>query len=110
VGELLAFPSPETPPKTLEEYVKITHELAKKSENVFLDHPHAKERMAERNISIQQIYDVLRNGKVVDGPSLDKYGCWRIKLQRFTAGRTVQVVIVVKEQHLEVVTVIGKKR
>ncbi len=62
-------------PKPLEELVKITHELAKKSENVYLDHPHAKERMVERNISIQQVFDVLRHGKGVDGPNLDSYGC-----------------------------------
>ena len=110
MDELVAEPSPQTLPKSLEELVKITHELAKKSENVYLDHPHAKERMAERNISIQQIFDVLRQGKGVDGPSLDKYGCWRIKLERFSAGRLVQVVVVVQEKHLEVVTVINKSR
>lgn len=104
MAEVLAFPSPETPPRTLEEYVKIVHELAKKSENVYLDHPHAKQRMAERGITIQQIYDVLRNGRGVDGPSLDQYGCWRVKLMRFSAGKTVQVVVVVRERHLEVVT------
>lgn len=89
--------------------VKITHELAKKSENVYMDHPHTKERMVERKISIQQILDVLRHGKGVDGPTLDKYGCWRIKLERFSAGRSVQVVVVVEEELLQVVTVIGKK-
>lgn len=110
MAEVLAFPSPKTPHCSLEELVKKTHELAKKSENVYLDHPHAKERMVERNISIQQIFDVLRHGKGVDGPNLDKYGCWRIKLERFSAGRFVQVVVVVKEEHLEVITVIGKAR
>ncbi len=86
--------------------VKITHELAKKSENVYLDHPHAKQRMAERKIGIQQILDVLRHGNGVDGPTLDKYGCWRIKLKRFSAGRSVQVVVVFEEEFLQVVTVI----
>ncbi|PIS01733.1 MAG: hypothetical protein COT84_00835 [Chlamydiae bacterium CG10_big_fil_rev_8_21_14_0_10_35_9] len=63
-------------------------------------------RMRERNVSSRQIFDVLRNGKGIDGPKLDKYGDWRIKLKRFSAGRIVQVVIVVKSNHLEVVTVI----
>src|SRR5579862_1946579 len=107
MAEVLAFPSPKMQLYSLEELVRKTHELAQNSENVYLDHPHAKERMAERNISIQQIFDVLRRGKGVDGPTLDKFGCWRIKLQRFSAGRSVQVVVVVKEQHLEVITVIG---
>jgi hypothetical protein len=50
--------------------------------------------------------DVLRQGKGIDGPTQDKFGDWRIKLTRFTAGRIVQVVVVVKKDHLEVVTVI----
>jgi hypothetical protein len=80
--------------------------LAKQSENVQLDYPHAKQRMSERNVTTRQIFDVLRNGKGVSGPTLDKYGDWRIKLKRFSAGRMVQVVVVVKLDHLEVVTVI----
>ena len=52
------------------------------------------------------MFDVLRNGKGIDGPTLDKYGGWRIKMKPFTAGRVVQVVIVVKKEHLEIVTVI----
>lgn len=106
----MSFPKPESSPKSLEELVKQAHELAKKSENVYLDHPHAKERMMERQISIQQVFDVLRQGKGVDGPILDLYGCWRIKLERFTAGKTIQVVVVVKEKHLEVITVINKAK
>ena len=105
MAEMLTFPSPATQSKTLGEFVKITHALAKNTENVYLDHPHAKQRMAERNITIQQVYDVLRNGKGIDGPTLDQYGCWRIKLRRFAAGQNVQVVVVVKEEHLEVITV-----
>ena len=62
--------------------------------------------MRERNVSIRQIFDVLRNGKGIDGSTLDKYGDWRIKLKRFSAGRSVQVVVVIKTDYLEVVTVI----
>lgn len=107
---VVLIPSPKVAHRSLEELVKKTQELAQKSENVYLDHPHAKERMVERHVSIQQVFDVLRHGKGVDGPKLDKYGCWRIKLERFSAGHSVQVVVVVKEQHLEVITVISKTR
>lgn len=93
---------------SLEEMVKRPHELALKSENIYIDFPHAKERMLERKISIQQVYDVLKHGKGVDGPTLDVYGCWRIKLERYSAGRPIQVVVIVKKYHLEVVTVISK--
>jgi len=110
MGQRVAFPQPDAPARSLGEFVAIAHKLAKRSENVYLDHPHAKERMAERGISIQQIFDVLRRGVGVDGPTLDKHGCWRIKMQRFSSGKTVQVVVVVKELHLEVITVITKAR
>jgi hypothetical protein len=106
MSELIAFPLPKAPPESLETLVERTHALAKKSENVFLDHPHTKQRMRERKVTIRQILDVLRQGKGIDGPTLDKHGDWRIKLKRFSAGRTVQVVVVVKDSYLEVVTVI----
>jgi len=106
MGELISFPQPKTAPHSLEELVRIVQELAKDSANVYWDNPHVQLRMNERNVSTRQIFDVLRNGKGVDGPSLDRYGDWRIKLKRFSAGRLVQVVLVVKTDHLEVVTVI----
>lgn len=108
MSKLTALPKLEEPFHSLEELVKRTHELALKSENVYIDFPHAKERMLERKISVQQVYDVLKHGKGVDGPTLDTYCCWRIKLERYSAGRSIQVVVVVKKDHLEVVTVIGK--
>ena len=106
----MSFPVPDSPPQSLDELVKRTQELAKSSENVYLDHPHAKERMLERDISIHQVLDVLRHGKGIDGPDLDTYGCWRIKLEKFTTGKKVQVVVVVQKNHLEVITVISKSK
>jgi hypothetical protein len=108
MSKLTKFPNPEDSFQSLEVLVKRTHELAKKSENIYIDFPHAKERMVERQISIQQVYDVLKHGKGVDGPTLDTYGCWRIKLERYSAGRSIQVVVIVQKEHLEVVTVINK--
>lgn len=106
MGDLVLLPKPKVSAGTLKELVNKTHHLAKKSENIFMDNPHVKLRMRERNVTIRQILDVLRHGKGVDGPNLDKYGDWRIKLKRFSAGRSVQVVVVVKNDHLEVITVI----
>jgi hypothetical protein len=62
--------------------------------------------MKKRNVSSRQMFDVLRNGKGIDGPKTDNRGDLRIKLKRFTAGRIVQVVVVIKEDHIIVVTVI----
>jgi hypothetical protein len=106
MGKLIPIPTPNVPLRTLEELVETAHQLAKKTENVFFDAPHVQLRMRERNVTIRQILDVLRHGKGIDGPNLDKYGDWRIKLKRFSAGRSVQVVVVVKDDYLEVVTVI----
>lgn len=103
--ELIAFPEANDPPASLEELVDRVQALALKSENVFFNTPHVKVRMKERNVTIRQILDVLRHGKGIDGPILDKYGDWRIKMKRYTAGRSVKVVVVVKK-YLEVVTVI----
>lgn len=94
------------PPFTLEEAVAEVHEIAKNSENVFFLCSHAKERAKQRNASSMQIFDVLRNGKGVDGPKLDKHGDWRIKLKHYSCGRNVQVVVVFNEKSLTVVTVI----
>jgi hypothetical protein len=87
------------------ELVKLTHELAKESENIRFEAPHAQLRLQERNISIRQVLEVLRNGHCVSGPTQDKYGDWRIKLRRMVAGKRVQVVVAVKKTYLEVITV-----
>lgn len=64
--------------------------------------------MAERGVTIRQALDTLRNGQIVDGPKLDEYREWRVKLKKRSAGRTTQVVVVINQhdQSLTVVTVI----
>jgi len=55
---------------------------------------------------MRQVLDTLRHGRVVSGPTKDEWGDWRVKLRRKVAGRRVQIVVVVKERHLDVVTAI----
>jgi hypothetical protein len=69
MSEHLLFPLPKLNAESLENLVMRCHELAKKSEVVFLSE-HAKERMLERNITNRQIFDVLRNGMGISGPDL----------------------------------------
>lgn len=104
--KVVKFPDSETCQYSLEELVNRVHKLAENSDNVWIDCSHAKDRKKSRNVTTRQIFDVLRSGKGVSGPTLDKYGDWRIKLKRYSAGRTVQVVIVVKNDHVEIITVI----
>ncbi len=106
MSEAFSFPTPKELPQSLEEFVRVVHEMAKDSSRVFFDFPHNQQRMRERKVTMRQVFDVLRSGKGIDGPSLDQYGDWRIKLSRYTAGRSVQVVVVVKKDYLEVITVI----
>jgi hypothetical protein len=106
MDKLVAFSQPKVGSETLEALTDRARSLSKETKNIYWDSPHVQQRMRERNVTIRQILDVLRNGKGVDGPTLDKYGDWRIKMKRYSAGRTVQVVVVVNEDHLEVVTVI----
>ncbi len=106
MSKVVRFPQPAEAPDTLENMVERIQKLAQDSGCVFWDNNHVQLRMRERNVTIRQILDVLRHGRGVDGPNLDQYGDWRIKLKRYTAGRSVQVVVVVREEHLEVVTVI----
>lgn len=82
------------------------HSLAMDSANLQFRHPHFQARLAERQITMRQVLEVLRKGCVIDGPNIDKWGDPRVKLQRRVAGRRVQVVVAVKEEHLDVVTVI----
>ena len=106
MNKILSFKQPKNPAEPLKNLVRKVHQLAQDSENVFWDNPHVQDRMKERNVCSRQMLDVLRNGKGVDGPWLDKYGDWRIKLKRYTAGRIVQVVVAVKTNHIEAITVI----
>ena len=90
----------------LDELVARVNELAADTKNLRLDHPHFRDKMLERGVSMRQVLEVLRKGTGVDGPTHDRYGDYRIKLKRKVAGRRVQVVVAVKETHIDAVTVI----
>ena len=96
-------PSPEP---NRDELVQRIRTLAADSINLKYDHLHIRERLDARGITMRQILEVLRHGSVLTGPSLDEFGDWRLKLKRRVAGRRVQVVVAVKEDHLVVVTAI----
>ena len=55
---------------------------------------------------MRQMLEVIYEGEAIDGPRLDQYGDWRIKLARKVAGRRVQVVVAVAEKYFVAVTVI----
>jgi|ERR1700730_6541199 len=89
--------------KLLEQKVK---ELAADSRNIQFRAFHVKERMEGRNLNMRQVLECIRNGSHVGEPLKDELGDWRIKLRRLVAGRRIQVVVAIKEDHVFVVTVI----
>lgn len=100
---VIKFPAPSmsADPEDLLDHVRG---LAAESENLRMEEPHFREQMQLRNISMRQVLETIRNGIINDGPKLDKHGDWRVRLCRKVAGRRVQVVVVVKEFHLVIVT------
>ena len=106
MSEVIPFPVPKTPPPSREELVARLRALAMQSSNMRMDHPHLQKRFAQRGITMRQMLEVIRNGDAIDGPRLDPWGDWRIKLVRKVAGRRVQVVVAVAETYFVPVTVI----
>lgn len=108
-GKVVPFCQPtaveEKPPSAAVLEARV-HRLAQRSINLRMGHPHFQKRLAQRKITMRQVLEVLRSGCVIDGPTKDEWGDWRVKLQRRVAGRRVQVVVAVKENHLDVVTAI----
>lgn len=69
---------------------------------------HARARMEERDVTVRQALDTLRNGRIVSGPTLDEYGEWRVTLRKRSAGRLTRVAVAIKRgsRNLTVITVI----
>lgn len=106
-ANILPFRHPKHRRPSADELVqRVRALLAQDTDNVRFDNPHVKTRMAQRVLVMRQVIEACRLGECVSGPTLDDYGDWRIKLRRVVAGRRVQVVVAVKEDHFVVVTAI----
>jgi hypothetical protein len=71
--------------------LKIIREIAADSGRV-VTAPHAKKRMKQRRITMQQVLACLQRGNLIEGPALMPDGDWRCTLQRLIAGDDVTVV------------------
>ena len=101
-SKVIAFPT--SPGR--EFFEERLRELAADTSNILFDHPHFRERLEKRNLSMRHALETLRHGCIVDGPKKDQWGDWRIKVARLVAGRKVQVVVAYKGDHFVVVTII----
>lgn len=90
----------------LEDLITRTRLLARATGAIRWDNPHVRQKMALRSLHMSQVLDTIRNGSGSAPAKMDSYGDWRFKLVRKVAGRRVQIVLVVKEDHIVVVTVI----
>lgn len=81
--------------------------LARKTANVALTR-HAKVRMAEREITMTDIYRVLRHGGVKESPQLTERGDWKCMMTMPLRGRRtagVAVALKLSTEKLVVLTV-----
>jgi hypothetical protein len=68
--------------------------------------PHFKQQLVARQLNMRQVLETVRKGCPVGSPKLDRWGDWRVKLRRKVAGKRVQVVLAVKEDHFVAITAI----
>jgi hypothetical protein len=63
-----------------------------------------------RDVTIRQVMSALRNGRLEQGPYLEKENCWRARYRDFVAGDDISVVVQLEQNKmgelLIVVTVI----
>lgn len=89
----------------LSELVGRMRELSKDWDNVGFDHPHLQERMKQRGKTMRDVIETLTKGTGVSGPTLDKYGDYRIKVRRLVCGKRTQLIVAVRESELTVITI-----
>ena len=68
---------------------------------------HAKERMPQREIFIQDLYEILRTGHCDDAPVRTEKGDWKCKMTKKIKGQRLAgaVTVIMGNQRLHVVTV-----
>jgi Domain of unknown function (DUF4258) len=56
---------------------------------------HFAESMLERQIVMRQVLTALLEGQVVQGPDIDEYGDWRCKVEKWSTGQRVTVIVAI---------------
>ena len=70
---------------------RIVRDLAKESARVRLTR-HARERMAQRDITLTQLLTCLRSGRIAEGPARNVRGDWEFRMEGIAAGDRINVV------------------
>jgi hypothetical protein len=104
VATVLPFQK-RTPRKPLaKDLARRVHKMLRDGKMV-MPHPHVKQWLLSKNITITQMLTTIEQGTTVGDPVLDDRGDWRITLRRLAAGRKVQITVAVKDDHFVVVKV-----
>ena len=73
------------------ECVALVRELVEEGGRV-VHRPHALQRMEERDITMAQVFAVLRRGDLVEGPTWDRnYSNWKFGMEGLSAGEMISV-------------------
>lgn len=73
---------------------KIIKEIAANKDNI-VPVPHAKKRMVQRRISVEQARRVVQAGFIDGDPWLDEHGNWRVTMIGMSAGDQITVGVAI---------------
>lgn len=92
---------------------RLIRTWSKESINVSIS-DHAKQRMRERNVSALELFECLQKGSLERTEPNLKFGTLECRMERFTCGRNLAVVVAVDDNSPPVVVVtsivVRKKR
>lgn len=89
----------------LGDLVQRVHRLSLDSANIGFMSPHLQERMKQRGKTMRDVLEVLNKGEGIQGPNLDQYGDWRIKMRRCVCGKRTQLIVAVRDNDITVITI-----
>ena len=52
---------------------------------------HAKQRMRQRQVTLAQVLDVLRKGRMAESASVDIHGNWKLTIRGSSCGQDISV-------------------
>ncbi|PPU94883.1 DUF4258 domain-containing protein [Xanthomonas albilineans] len=67
---------------------RLMSKIADNSANVIFTE-HAVKQMKKRKITRTQVIDCLKKGRIVESPFLDRYGMWKVTVERYSCGETI---------------------
>ena len=78
-------------------FVKKVRAIAEDSYRVVLT-KHAKQRMKQRRITLPQVLQCLRKGRIIEPAHMTMQGDWKATLEHQCAGDLVRVAVAIERQ------------